>query len=292
MHKINKAIIRYRHIVLSVLAITMLNACTSLFFFPMKKLVRTPADLGLNYQDVLIATDDGNTLHGWFLPAVETAKATVLFLHGNAENISTHIGAVYWLPEQNYNVLLYDYRGYGKSTGIPSLPETVDDVKAVYDMIPTLTQQSNRPIIVFGQSLGGAIAVNAVAAFSATRQIDALVIESSFANFRQIAREKLAENWFTWILQWPLSLTITGNYSPTEALASIQKLPILIIHGTDDEVIGYHHAQTLINAASPPKQLWEIPHGQHIQAMTILQYRMQFLKYLDELVRLEYTKAE
>jgi len=285
MHKVHKIIIRCRYIVLSLLAISMLNACTSLFFFPMKKLVRTPTDLGLNYQDVLIATDDGNTLHGWFLPAAEMAKATVLFLHGNAENISTHIGAVYWLPEQNYNVLLYDYRGYGKSTGIPSLPEAVDDVKAVYDIIPTLTQQPNRPIIVFGQSLGGAIAVNAVGAFSATRQIDALVIESSFANFRQIAREKLAENWFTWVLQWPLSLTITGNYNPTEALASIQKLPILIIHGTDDQVVGYHHAQTLINAASSPKQLWKIPHGQHIQAMTIPQYRIQFLKYLDELVR-------
>ena len=88
-------------------------------------MVLTPARIGLAYQDVYLPTPDGVRLHGWYLPAQGEARGTLLFLHGNAENISTHIASVYWLPAQHYNVLLIDYRGYGESTGTPTLPGLV-----------------------------------------------------------------------------------------------------------------------------------------------------------------------
>ncbi|MFL6647184.1 MAG: alpha/beta hydrolase, partial [Sulfurifustaceae bacterium] len=109
-----------RLLVIAALGASMAG-CTGVFFQPYRTLVRTPDDIGLAYEDVRFKTADGVVLHGWFLPANATACATVLFLHGNAENISTHIGSVYWMPRYGFNVFLPDYRGYGASSGTPSL---------------------------------------------------------------------------------------------------------------------------------------------------------------------------
>ena len=107
----------------SLLVTLQLGACTSLLFYPQRELVLTPDRVGLAYRDVWFKAADGTRLHGWFLPAgmnvVRGEACTVLFLHGNAENISTHIGNVAWLPGKGYNVFLFDYRGYGRSAGEP-----------------------------------------------------------------------------------------------------------------------------------------------------------------------------
>jgi len=93
-------------------AYALVTGCTTLFFQPLGKHIRTPKDIGLDYEDLWFKSADGVLLNAWFLPAKTVARGTVLFLHGNAENISTHIGAVFWLPERGFNVLLLDYRGY------------------------------------------------------------------------------------------------------------------------------------------------------------------------------------
>src|SRR5512143_2232820 len=107
--------------------IILMQGCTSLIFQPMQMQVRTPGDVGLDYRDLYFHAADATLLHGWFLPAQHEAKGTLLFLHGNAENISTHLGSVWWLPAEGYNVFLYDYRGYGYSEGKPSLDGLLSD---------------------------------------------------------------------------------------------------------------------------------------------------------------------
>ena len=99
-----------------------------MFFQPQTTQYMTPNEIGLAYEDVYFSSTDGTKLHGWFLPAQGKAKGTVLFLHGNAENISTHILSVYWLPAQQYNVFLLDYRGYGLSEGVPDLKGAQEDI--------------------------------------------------------------------------------------------------------------------------------------------------------------------
>ncbi len=243
----------------------LLSACSNAFFYPMKLLLRTPADLDLNYEEVHFASLDEVKLHGWFLPAENAALGTVLFLHGNAENISTHIGAVMWLPKADYNVFLFDYRGYGHSAGQADLTGAHLDSAAALRYLRTRADIDPHRLIVFGQSIGGAIAWTTVA-HEDQSGIRALVVESAFSSYRGIAREKLAGSLLTWAFQWPLALTIDDDYSPLRHAHALDSVPKLIIHGETDPVVPLAHAQRLYAAAGGDKQLWVVPHGGHIEA--------------------------
>lgn len=257
-----------------------------MFFYPMKEHIYSPGKIGIQYEDVYIDTADGLKLHGWFLPSLQAnPKASILFLHGNAENISTHVGAVYWLPNYGFNVLIYDYRGYGKSEGQVDLDATMTDVKPVIDYMTNRADVNASKLIIFGQSLGGAIAINTVANHQKKKNIKAVVIESSFTGFRQIAREKLGESWLTWAFQWPLSLTITNDYSSEKALTKLAGIPVLIIHGNKDHIIPFRHGKTLYQAALPPKDFWIVPEGGHIQAMTLTTYREKLVEYFESILK-------
>ncbi|NIV36441.1 MAG: alpha/beta fold hydrolase, partial [Anaerolineae bacterium] len=138
--------------------------CTGLFYQPDRTLYHTPAELRLAYEEVFFHAADGTRLHGWWLPAEsETPRATVLFLHGNAENISTHIASVHWLPAAGYAVFLFDYRGYGRSEGMPTPAGVALDAQAALRYLVEQRGLRDRSLVVFGQSLGGAIAIDTVA---------------------------------------------------------------------------------------------------------------------------------
>jgi fermentation-respiration switch protein FrsA (DUF1100 family) len=270
-----------RHFLVSILCLTLLQGCTGAFFQPQRTMVLTPARIGLDYRDVYLHTPDGEKLHAWYLPAQGTAKGTVLFLHGNAENISTHIASVYWLPAQHYNVLLFDYRGYGESTGTPSLPGLLTDAETAIAWLADRSEVRTHGMVVFGQSLGASLAVYAVAHSPYRSRIKALIIDSAFSSYRRITREKLAAFWLTWALQVPLSLTVDDQYSPINVIADISPIPLLIIHSIHDPIVPISHAEALYAAARQPKELWRVAQGGHIQALTHKEIRRRFVAYLD-----------
>jgi hypothetical protein len=265
-----------------IVCLGLLHGCTSVFFQPQRPMVITPARIGLEYRDVYLQTPDGVRLHAWYLPAQGQARGTVLFLHGNAENISTHIASVYWLPAQHYNVLLPDYRGYGESTGTPSLPGLVTDAETGIAWLAARPEVRAQGMAVFGQSLGGSLAVYAVAHSPYRARIKAVIIDSAFSSYRRIAREKLAAFWLTWPLQWPLALTVDDQYSPIDAIADISPIPLLIIHSVHDAIVPVSHAEALYAEAKQPKALWRIAQGGHIQALTHETERRRLTEYLDE----------
>lgn len=267
-------------VILACLA--LLQGCTSVFFQPQRTMVITPARLGLEYKDVYIQTPDGVRLHAWYLPARNKAKGTVLFLHGNAENISTHIASVYWLPAQDYNVLLPDYRGYGESAGTPTMQGLIADSETAIAWLAKRPDVHATGMAVFGQSLGGSLAVYAVAHTPFRSLIKTLIIDSAFSDYRRIAREKLASFWLTWAFQVPLSWTIDDQFSPIKAIADISPIPLLIIHSIHDPIVPIRHAEALYAAAKQPKQFWRIENGGHIQAMTHEEDRRRLTEYLDE----------
>jgi uncharacterized protein len=267
-----------------LLFILIISGCTSVFFHPQSALVRTPAQLNLVYEDIYFNTVDNVRLHGWWLPSQTQQQGTILFLHGNAENISTHIGSVFWLPPVGFNVFLFDYRGYGLSEGTTDVDGLHRDVEAA---LTTVKQRFNASshLIVFGQSLGASLAITSLAKSAHREAVRAIIIDSSFTSYRQLAQEKLASFWLTWALQWPLSLSINDTYQPIKDIARLSPIPILIIHGTADQVVPVHHAKQLYAAAKQPKQLWLIPNGKHIQSLEPVETRQRLLDYLRKVLQ-------
>jgi fermentation-respiration switch protein FrsA (DUF1100 family) len=243
-------------------------------------LLRTPAQFNLAYEDVFFDTADAVRLHGWWLPTqTEETLGTVIFLHGNAENISTHISSVIWLPAVGFNVFLFDYRGYGLSQGKPDFEGLHRDVEAALALMTQRADISSN-LIVFGQSLGASLAITSLATSAYKDKIRALVIDSAFSGYRDIVQEKLASFWLTWPFQWPLSLGVSNTYHPLKDISRLSPIPVLIIHGTADQIIPVYHAQRLYAAAKQPKQIWLIPNGQHIQSMNHKDLRQRLLLFM------------
>lgn len=259
-----------------------LTGCTHLFFQPQQTEYLTPDRIGLQYQDVVLEGGEGRRLHGWWLPAQGKAQGTVLFLHGNAENISTHIASVHWLPARHYNVFLLDYRGYGRSQGAPSIEGALSDINHAMEHLLQRPDVDPERIVILGQSLGGALAIYYVAHGPYKMRVRALITESAFSSYRGIAREKLDSFWLTWPLQWPLGLTIDDTYSPLPAIPLVSPVPLLFIHGDHDRTVPLKHGQTLFAAAGEPREFWLVPGGRHIEAFRHNVYQEKLVKYLQQ----------
>lgn len=267
-----------------LLCVFLLSGCSQFLFYPHAKLIRTPADVGLEYRDIHFTSRDGTALHGWMLPATaQPAIASILFLHGNAENISTHIGSVHWMPERGVNVFLIDYRGYGQSTGKPTLEGVHEDAAAALSILLEQPEANGIPLVLFGQSIGGAVAIHTAATSEHRDKIEALIVEGSFSSYRKVTREALGSFWLTWPLQWPLSLTISDVYRPDHAIARLYDIPVLLIHGSQDPIVAPEHSKRLYRQANEPKTLWIIPGGRHIDAFHSLEYQERLTYYLKSL---------
>jgi uncharacterized protein len=259
-----------------------LSGCTQVFFQPHHQLVNTPTQFGIPFQNEYLTAADGTELNAWWLPAVGAPRGTILFLHGNAENISTHFRSVAWLPAAGYNVLALDYRGYGASAGVPTLAGVQQDIDAALRHL--LVQHHAQGVVVMGQSLGGALAIFYSAHSAYREQIRAVVSDSAFSDYRVVARQGMAKFWLTWPLQWLPWLVIDNDYAPIAAVAEISPIPLLIIHGTRDSVVNSSHAQGLFNRAREPKQLWLVPDAEHIQALQNPATRARLLDYLQQVL--------
>ena len=258
----------------------LLSSCTQLFFQPHGLLIDTPEHHGIEYQTENFEAMDGTMLNAWFLPAKGEAKATVLFLHGNAENISTHFRSIMWMPAKGFNVLALDYRGYGASEGKPSFKGVQLDIDAA--MRNLLTHEGVDPdrIVIFGQSLGGALVIHYVAHSAYQKNIRALVIDSAFYDYRQIVKEKLANSSITWAFQWLPWLTIDNTYSPAASIAAISPTPLLLIHGDQDVVVPQHHSKQLYEHAKEPKKIWLVAGSGHTQSLNKEELQEKLTEYL------------
>ena len=231
-----------------------LSGCTGLPFYPSKNVSVTPEAIGLSYEDVRIRTEDGESLAGWFLPAANAASLpagarTLLFLHGNAGNISHRLDSLAYFHRLGFAVLIIDYRGYGQSTGKPSVKGTLLDAKGAWDWL--LAQKKIRPdtIVIFGRSLGGAVA----ASLAGEVGPGALIMESSFTSLYDVAKRLYPF--------MPVSLFLPQDY---DSVASLRggSFPLLVVHSVEDELIPYALSERIFAAYGGPKQFLRIS-GSH-----------------------------
>ncbi len=268
-----------------ILLSLLLSGCGSLFFYPRKELYDNPVAQRFHPEDISFKASDGVALHGWFFQSHGEPKATVLVFHGNAENLSTHVNSVLWMVQEGFNVFIFDYRGYGRSEGNPGIKGVHLDGAAALEMALNLPLTRSAPIVVLGQSIGGAIAVYTVAHAPDKNRIAALVIDSAFASYRLIAREKLGSFWLTWLFQYPMSFLVGDSYSAVHWISKVSPVPVLIMHGEKDTVVPDHHGSMLYDAASQPKEYWTTHTPGHIMSFADEAIRRKVVEYLSSKVK-------
>jgi hypothetical protein len=261
----------------------LLPACTRLFFKPGRTLIDGSAVRAYAPQDVYFRSSDGLLLHGWYIRAREE-KGTILVCHGNAENISTHVKLDLWLVDEGYNLFIFDYRGYGRSQGAPGVKGIhLDAGAALETVLFALPRVRQEGVIVFGKSLGGAVAVYTVAHTPYKNRIRALILDSPFSSYRMLAREKIAESIIGWPVQYPLSYLVNDDYSPVKFIRNVAPVPLLIIHGNRDTIVPGHHGRLLYEAALPPKEFRELTASGHVLAQADEGTRKRILAFLSAL---------
>lgn len=264
----------------------LLAGCTPLYFHPMERLVLDPAEHGIDYEDVWFESADGEVrLHGWFLPATTEPRGTVLFLHGNAENISTHIAAAWWLTRHELNVFLIDYRGFGRSEGRPDFPGVHQDALGALTWLRDRDDIPADRIVLFGQSLGGAVAITTAGLVVGEDavpgvELQGVVADSPFGSYPGIARDKMRESWVTWPFSWVPSLTVRGDFDPLDYVGRISPVPLLLVVAAEDVIIPPHHSQELYEQAGEPRRLIRLQGLGHNQTTADPAFREQLVDWI------------
>lgn len=209
-------------------------------YFPDRHLIATPADVGLDYEDVYFRTGDGLRLHGWFVPGGPASP--LLWLHGNGGNISYAMEALRMLHQAlNRALFLADYRGYGLSDGSPSEKGLYRDAEAALAELTRRSGVDTTDVVVFGQSLGSAVAVD----LAVRQRVRALVLESPFTSLHDMARHVYPA--------LPLGPLLRGRYDSIGKIRQVEE-PLLILHGAGDDVVPAWMGKRLFEVANEPKR--------------------------------------
>jgi uncharacterized protein len=262
----------------------LLTSCSSLLYYPSKEELVYRNRMPIKPEDVYFPSEDGAKLHAWYFHSTvaDTSDYTILMFHGNAQNLTTHFFTLFTAPSQGYDYLIFDYHGYGESEGKPSPLATVEDGRAALRWLAK--KQPGKPIVVFGQSLGGAVALRTVLDMKNEVPVKLVVVDSTFASYRSAGRSVLAHSWITWLFQ-PLGwLLLSDKEAPEDDLGKLAPTPLIVIHGTKDQTIDFALGQKLYSEASEPKEFWEVPGGRHTDFMFVEngKYATRFYETLEK----------
>lgn len=260
-----------------------LSSCSGLLYFPTRNLHYDPAKLGLKPDEIFFPSKNGEKLFGWHFSSQVTKKpkAVVLFFHGNGENLSSHYLSLTWLLKHPYDFFIFDYQGYGRSSGEPSPQKTVEDGLAALDWLHK--KYPHTPIVIFGQSLGGAVALRVAIEAKDHPNIRFVALDSTFPSYRSMGRKVLSRSALTWPLQWLGWLVMSDSYAPKGRIAEIN-VPILVIHGDKDRVVEFEMGERVFAEAKEPKEFWTIRGGGHTDIFTLQDdsYKTRFLNLMEK----------
>ena len=216
-------------------------------YHPRRELSGTPSDNGLDFEDATLTTEDGIVIHGWFVPA-EHQRCTILFCHGNTGNIADRRGMIEIYHRIGMSVFIFDYRGFGKSGGVPTEEGTYLDAETAWKYLTETRGIDPGSIVIWGRSLGGAVG----ARLARDRKPGALVLESTFISLTELGRTL-----YTWL---PVRLLLRFTYPTIDFLRGVT-CPVLVIHSPEDDLVPAGHGRALFAAAHDPKDFVEISGG-------------------------------
>jgi len=241
-------------------------------FFPEKLSRTTSFDLGPDDRELTISTEDGEELSGILFTAPRP-KGVILYFHGNAGSLSSWRYVSGDIVPKGFDILIIDYRGYGKSTGKISEEGLYRDAEASYEQLRSLGRKEDE-IIVYGRSLGTGVAVH----LATTRKIRALVLEAPFTTLPDLASHLLP-------------IPVPAFYIPYRfdnlGRAPAVKVPTLLFHGTRDELIPPEHSRKILDALTCEKKLVLVKGGEHNDLSSFPEYHEALKGFLDSLENLQ-----
>jgi fermentation-respiration switch protein FrsA (DUF1100 family) len=218
-----------------------------MIFYPLRELYQTPADWGLDYDDVILHTADNVQLHGWYIPN-PGSEQVLLFFHGNAGNISHRRDSIALFHRLGLNVFIIDYRGYGKSRGKPDEQGLYRDAAAAWRYLTEKKGLASNQILIFGRSLGGAVA----ARLASGVQARGLILESTLSSARDFARA---------VFPVLSRLVLTRyDFNTAENIRHVH-YPVLVLHSPADEIMPFHLGEKVFQAANKPKHFIRMQGG-------------------------------
>lgn len=237
-------------------------------YFPEKKVEIFPDSIGLSYKNVYFNTADGTELHGWFIPSGKAYSDTILFCHGNAGNMGDRVEVIKLLNDLDLNVFIFDYRGYGNSKGTPSENGTYLDAAAAYEKSLEMKGVHHDNIVLYGRSLGAAVAID----LALKNDAKGLIIDGAFSSTGDMAKDM-----YSFL---PIKVSLWIRYDNMSKIGKV-KMPKLIIHSADDEIVPFHHGKELFEEAADPKEFYRM-RGEHSDAIFMYEdeYKIRLESFL------------
>lgn len=261
--------------------------CTRLFFYPMEADFPYLKEENVQHERLSLQSADGTRLSAMRLATKVKPQGVALQFHGNAQNMTSHYRFLTWLTEENWEVLTFDYRGYGKSQGqVGSLRSNFDGL--IDDGVTAIGWANQRakdlkvPLVIFGQSLGGNLSLRSLVTTQADH-LRLMVVDSSFYSFHSIAREKLSDMWLTWPFQWIVYFLISDYLSAGPAISAPLNVPLppaVFLHSESDPVVSVQQGRLLYEAYPSQKMRFTTPDPGHMNAMSDMKVREQLRQVL------------
>lgn len=261
-----------------LLLLAFLGVCGYMFFdqasfiyFPERRYDATPGSVGLPYEDVPLRAGDGVALAAWWVPA-ERPRGAVVLAHGNGGNMSHRLDKVTLFHDLGYGVMAFDYRGYGASEGQPSEEGTYSDMAAAVDHAVAVRGASRARLVLYGESLGGAVAIEE----AVRRPPAALIVDSSFTSV-----PAMANHYYPWL---PARLLLRFRYDSLSRMTRL-KCPVLVLHSPEDDVVPFAMGRQLFDAVPAPKDFVELVGGHNTGGlMASLTAQKEMVAFLEKVV--------
>ncbi len=278
--------------ILLALLLMTLTSCSGLLYYPTDYRYVDVQILKYQPQEVFFHEnkDKHERLMGWYFKGARKVKgaprALFVFFHGNGQNMSSHFSSLFWVLNEGYDFFIFDYPGYGGSWGKPTPKSTAESGLMAIEY--ARQQWPKVPLVVFGQSLGGAVSLRSVLDLKDRSRICAQVVESTFDSYKKVGRAAMSSSWMTWLFQPLAYVLLSDEYAPTGKIEQISPIPLLVVHRKEDSTVPFYLGQQIFEQAKEPKRFLELPGAGHIDAFTgagALQNRQTLLSFVNDSIK-------